>query len=172
MVLEASQSIHAGKLELLSRVAHLQDCSRTVPKKRGGRGKCKKKKKVKAKDRMWRNRLAPNQDFPRSLNFEAWHKAHTLSLGPPATQCLYLTPAPSVQSDPTPAKIKNRRPGCPSPGFVLLFCGAGKQETKAHRCPFRGNRWPWWMIKPPGKPGPSMFYQNNQKGHLCQGVAE
>ena len=23
-----------------------------------------------------------------------------------------------------------------------------------HRCPFTGNRWPWWMIKPPGKPGP------------------
>ena len=26
-----------------------------------------------------------------------------------------------------------------------------------HTGPFRGNRWPWWMIKPPGKPGPPIF---------------
>ena len=39
-----------------------------------------------------------------------------------------------------------------------------------HRCPFRGNRWSWKMIKPPGKPGPSNFSDpNNQKGHLWSG---
>ena len=30
-------------------------------------------------------------------------------------------------------------------------------DIHGHRCPFRGNRWPWWMIKPPGKPGPSIL---------------
>ena len=36
------------------------------------------------------------------------------------------------------------------------------QNQPAHRCPFRGNRWPWWMIKPP-KESPSMFRPKQPK---------
>ena len=50
-------------------------------------------------------------------------------------------------------------------GSPLSFKTFQKRGTN-RRCSSRGNRWPWYMIKPPGKPAPSIFLAKQPKRTL------
>ena len=52
-----------------------------------------------------------------------------------------------------------------------LRCAGSKVEWACvDRCPFKVNRWPWWLIKPPGRPGPTKATKKDTYACVLEGT--